>query len=407
MPADRSLSGLDPSTGRSITVTAHDGLISSIEPSEPSKRTESAEGAGSTEGGPPGRRRWISAGLVDLQVNGFGGHDLNAASLSVETVVALARRLQACGVTTFVPTLVTAPHEQTAQALTVVAAARRADALVAHSIPYVHLEGPHLSPQDGPRGVHDQAHIRPPSLREFDAWQQGSGDLVGLVTLSPHYPGSARYISELTSRGVHVAIGHTHATPEQIHAAAQAGAGLSTHLGNGAHAVLPRHPNYLWSQLAEDRLTACFIADGHHLPPDTLTAMIRAKGTERSVLVSDAVAVAGLAPGRYRTPVGGSVELRADGSLRATGTPYLAGAARSLADGVAHTARTVGLDLAQALRLATVQPGRFTGGRGRLEVGRPADVIRFSYARGDTALDVDTAWVLGQDLPQAQQGSSS
>lgn len=379
MPAEPTLSGRDPATGRSITVTARNGLIDSL------------------GDGPPDETRWLSAGLIDLQVNGFGGRDLNSPSLCIETVTALAHRLLSCGVTTFVPTLVTAPHEQITAALTVIAAARRDDPLLAHAIPYVHLEGPHLSSEDGPRGVHDRSSIRPPSLPEFEAWQQACGNLIGLVTVSPHYPHSADYISELTSRGVHVAIGHTHASPDQIHAAAAAGARLSTHLGNGAHAVLPRHPNYLWSQLADDRLTACFIADGHHLPSDALTAMIRAKGTERAVLVSDAVALAGMPPGRYETPVGGSVELSGDGRLVATGTPYLAGAARSLADGVAHVVDAVGLDLAQALHLATVQPGRFVGGRGCLEVGQPADVIRFSYSPGDPTLDVDTAWILGQD----------
>jgi N-acetylglucosamine-6-phosphate deacetylase len=165
---------------------------------------------------------------------------------------------------------------------------------------------------------------------------------------------------------------------------ADAGARLSTHLGNGAHAMLPRHPNYLWTQLADDRLTAGFIADGHHLPADTLRAMIRAKGPERSILVSDAVALAGRPPGRYETPVGGTVELSADGRLVMAGTPYLAGAARGLADGVAHVATLFGLG--PALRMATVQPGRFVGGRGVLAVGAPADVIRFDWAPGDPAL---------------------
>ncbi|MEU9888085.1 amidohydrolase family protein [Sphaerisporangium sp. NPDC051011] len=381
MRAERSLSGRDPATGRPMTVTVRDGLIAAV------------------EDGPSGEDHWISAGLVDLQVNGFGGHDLNAHGLTVETVIGLARSLQRQGVTTFLPTLITAEHEKISHALTAIAEARRTDPLAAHAIPYVHLEGPHISPQEGPRGVHDEHHIRPPSLAEFDAWQNACGGLVGMVTLSPHYPGSTTYIAELASRGVHVAIGHTHADPEQIHAAARAGARLSTHLGNGAHAVLPRHPNYLWSQLADDDLTACFIADGHHLPPDTLTVMIRAKGLDRSILVSDAVAVAGLPPGRYRTPVGGSVELHDDGRLVAAGTPYLAGAARSLADGVAHTVRATGLSLAQAVRLATVQPGRFAGGRGRLEVGQPADLIRFTHAPGDRELGIDTVWIAGQDTP--------
>lgn len=383
MTPERSLTGRDPHTGRPITVTVRDGVITGI------------------GDGPGDEARWISAGLVDLQVNGFGGHDLNADGLTAETVSALARALQRRGTTTFVPTLVTAGHEATAEALAVIARAREADPLVAHAVPYVHLEGPHISPQDGPRGVHDADHIRPPCLNEFHAWQKAGDGLVGMVTLSPHHPGTEDYIAALVSHGVHVAIGHTHADPERIRAAARAGASLSTHLGNGAHAVLPRHPNYLWTQLAEDRLTASLIADGHHLPTDTLISMIRAKGEDRTVLVSDSVALAGLPHGTYDTPVGGRVELGADGRLVAAGTPYLAGAARPLADGVAHTVRVTGLGLARALRLATVNPGRFVSGRGRLDVGRPADLIRFAHAPGDTGLRVDTAWILGQDAPEA------
>jgi N-acetylglucosamine-6-phosphate deacetylase len=321
---------------------------------------------------------------VDLQVNGYAGNDLNAADATVETVVAVTRALRAHGVTTFVPTLITASHERIAEALRTIAAARAADRAVRQAIPYVHLEGPHLSPEDGPRGAHDPAHVRPPSVREFADWQAAGGGLIGLVTLSPHFAGAAEYTRELTRQGVHVAIGHTHATPAEITAVADAGARLSTHLGNGAHAMLPRHPNYLWTQLADDRLTAGFIADGHHLPADTLRAMIRAKGPDRSILVSDAVALAGLPPGRYETPVGGTVELSADGRLVMSGTPYLAGAARGLADGVAHAAALFGLGA--AVRMATVVPGRFAGGRGVLTPGGPADVIRFDWAPGEATL---------------------
>lgn len=382
MAPERRLTGRDPDTGRPLTVSVRAGVITAI------------------EDGPPDETHWISAGLVDLQVNGFGGHDLNDPGLTVDDVVALVQALHARGVTTFVPTLVTAAHDRIAHALTVIAAARRADPLVAHATPYVHLEGPHISAQEGPRGVHAQEWIRPPSTDEFAAWQRAGDGLIGMVTLSPHHPGSTAYIEHLAGQGVHVAIGHTHADAEQIHAAAAAGARLSTHLGNGAHAVLPRHPNYLWSQLADDRLTAGLIADGHHLPADTLVAMLRAKGPDRCLLVSDAVALAGQPPGRYETPVGGSVELHEDGRLVAAGTPYLAGAARCLTEGVAHVVQAAGLELGPALRLATAQPGRFAAERGRLEVGRPADLVRFTFAPGDRDLTVDTSWLLGSPVSE-------
>ncbi|MFC1432546.1 N-acetylglucosamine-6-phosphate deacetylase [Streptacidiphilus sp. N1-3] len=376
----RVLTGRDPATGRPLAVTVRGGLIAAIGP------------------GPADESHWLAPGLIDLQVNGFAGHDLNAEDTTPETVAALTRALHRHGVTTFVPTVVTASHRRIARALATIAAARRQDPLVRHSIPYAHLEGPHLSAQDGPRGVHPAEHIRPPSIEEFERWQQAADGLVGMVTLSPHYDEAPAYTAELTRRGVHVAIGHTHADPDQITAVADAGARLCTHLGNGAHAVLPRHPNYLWTQLADDRLTAGFIADGHHLPADTLTAMVRAKGPQRSLLVSDAVALAGMPPGRYLTPVGGSVELGADGRLGQTGTPFLAGAARGLADGVAQAVVSARLGLGEALQLATGNPGRFVGGRGRLEPGAHADLLRFAWSPGSRTLTADTVLVRGQQV---------
>lgn len=373
------ITGRDPATGRSLAVTVADGRIAAI------------------EDGPAGETAWLSAGLVDLQVNGFAGHDLNGGGLVPETVARLAAVLRDDGVTTFLPTLITAAEASITAALAAIAAARAADPLVAHAIPAVHVEGPHISPGDGPRGAHPRDQVRPPDLAEFDRWQAACDGLVGLVTLSPHHDGAPDYIRGLAARGVPVAIGHTDASPAQIAAAVEAGAVLSTHLGNGIAATLPRHPNPIWSQLAEDRLTASFIADGHHLPAEVFKAMLRAKGLDRAVLVSDAAALGGLPPGLYDQPIGGRVELTADGRLGLAGTPFLAGAARPLKQDVALAAEMAGISLADALRLATVNPGRFLGGWGVLAVGAPADLIRFRWAPGDRDLAIDTVLTLGEE----------
>lgn len=163
--------------------------------------------------------------------------------------------------------------------------------MVAHAVPFVHVEGPYISPEEGPRGAHAREYILPASLPEFERWQTASGDLVGMVTISPHDEDALEFISALSKKGIVLAIGHSHATPAQIRAAADAGATLSTHLGNGLGSPLPRHPNLLWAQLADDRLSATFIADGHHLPQNPLKSMVRAKGISRSILVSDSVAL--------------------------------------------------------------------------------------------------------------------
>ncbi len=349
------------------------------------------------EAGSAGEPCWLTPGFVDLQVNGYGGHDMNVPAVTPETVGRLARALRATGTTSFAPTIITASETRIVAALRAIAEARAADPMLARAIPFVHVEGPWLSPQDGPRGAHPAEHVRAPDLAEFARWQAACGGLVGLVTLSPHFPAAPGAITALAGAGVHVAIGHTHASPEQIAAAADAGAALSTHLGNGAAAMLARHPNLIWAQLAEDRLCASFIADGHHLPAETLKSMVRAKGVERSILISDTAALGGMAPGIYEAEIGGRVELTADGRLGMAGTPFLAGAARPLASGVAFVASFCGFTLGDAVRMATGNPGRFAGGRGRLRVGAPADLVRFRWQPGERDLHVETVLVAGEE----------
>jgi N-acetylglucosamine-6-phosphate deacetylase len=376
------IAGRDPQSGKSIEVAIEHGRIAAIR--------ETPE----TESG------WLSAGLIDLQINGYGGLDFNGEGLTSDTVIELARRILAMGVTTFLPTLITAPEERILVALGAIAEARKSSPLAAHMIPGVHVEGPHISPEIGARGAHPREHIRPPSLTEFKRWQSACDGLVRVVTMSPHFDDAPLYIAALRAQGVHVSIGHTHCSADHVRAAVSAGADLSTHLGNGVADPLPRHPNLLWAQLAEDKLTATFIADGHHLPMDTLSVMLRAKGMEHSILISDAVALAGMPPGQYRTPVGGEVELNADGRLNIKDSAFLAGAVLPLKDGVAYLVEKMGLPLADALRLASVNPGRYVSDpgdeRGALQVGSRADLIRFDIT-DEGKFKIDTALVMGSE----------
>lgn len=379
----KSITGRDPATGASLTIGVDHGRIQTMAPATPSQGEEDM---------------WLSPGFIDLQVNGYMGHDVNSADVTPETVVALTDKMLSTGVTTYLPTVITASEKSIVTSLRAVAEARRASPRVAHAAPYIHVEGPHIAPEDGPRGAHPREHVRRPSLDEFDRWQAACGNLVGLVTLSPHWENACEYISGLVKRGVLVAIGHSAATAEQVHAATDAGATLSTHLGNGLGSPIPRHPNLLWAQLAEDRLTACFIADGHHLPFDTLKAMLRAKGIGRSILVSDVVEQGGMPPGLYQTEVGGSVEVTADESVMDASSErrYLAGAYRPLVRGVAHVASIGGFSLQDAVTMATVNPGRFVGSRGRLQIGAVADLVCFRWDPARARIELETVLVQGE-----------
>lgn len=384
MTATARLTGTLPADGRPVTVHVAEGRIAAIEPA------------------PAATERWIAPGLLDLQVNGYGGHDVNAPDVGPETVTALTRRLWEHGVTGWCPTIITAPEESIVAALRAVARACREDPLTGHSVLGVHVEGPHVAREDGPRGAHDPRHVRPPDLDELARWRDAAGELLALVTLSPEYDDAPAYIREVARGGTVACIGHTAARPDQITPAVDSGAALATHLGNGAHAVLPRHPNYLWSQLADDRLAASFIADGHHLPSEVLTSMVRAKGVERVVLVSDASTLGGLPAGEYETPVGGRVHLSGDGRLSQADTPYLAGAAANLADGVARATGLAGLPLDAALRMATENPARILGhrglGRGELRVGAPADLVTFRWEPSGRTLRVEDVLVAGHHV---------
>src|SRR5699024_1825604 len=245
--------GLDPATGELLEITT-DATVARID-RRPAAR------AGKDDDLP-----FIAPGLIDLQVNGFAGSDANGPDVTAERITELTAPPARIGVTTWAPTVVTASEEAIRHSLRAIAEARSRSPQLAHAIPFAHVEGPFLSAQDGPRGVHDAEQIRSLDADEVSRWQQAGP--VGLVTVSPHTDDAPAQIARIVALGIQVAIGHTRASGAQIIAAVDAGATLSTHLGNGIFPQLARHPNPLWTQLAEGRLTCGLIADGHHLPAE-------------------------------------------------------------------------------------------------------------------------------------------
>jgi N-acetylglucosamine-6-phosphate deacetylase len=341
-------------------------------------------------------------GLVDIQLNGYGGLDVNDPARPADELSDLVRVLWRQGVTTVFPTIISADDATTTALVTRAAAARATDSAVAYGVPGLHLEGPYISGAEGARGAHDPAVIRDPDPDEFDRWQAAAAGTIAIMTLAPERQGALEFTRRLTTRAaggrtVLVSVGHSLATAADVHAFAGVGGRLSTHLGNGLPARIDRHHNPIWAQLTEDALTAGLIADGHHLPADTFAAMVRAKGPSRCVLTSDAAALAGCAPGDYETAVGGAVTVGSDGSLRLQGTPYLAGSGASLLDCLRWAAGPGGLSLESAVTMATTTPADLLGlrDRGRLRVGARADLVQLTRTADGGIGEVATAVVNG------------
>lgn len=349
-------------TNAPVTVRIADGKIAAITPA-----TESPD------------LPFIAPGLVDLQINGYRGHDFNRLPLAADALPQATRLLWSEGTTTFYPTFITNSPEAIEQGMRALAAQIDGDAASRAAVPGIHLEGPFISPEDGARGAHAKEFVRAPDWSLFQRWQDASGGRIRIVTMSPEWPDAPAFVERATRAGVTISIGHTAATPQQVADAVRAGARLSTHLGNGAHLMLPRHPNYLWEQLARDELHACLIADGFHLPDQFLKVAMRVKGP-RALLVSDAVALAGMPPGTYDMPVGGQVVLTPAGRLHlAANDRLLAGSAQMLPWSIAHLVRRNLASLAEACDMASTRPATLMDlpQSGGLIPGVLADLVLF------------------------------
>lgn len=293
-------------------------------------------------------------GLIDLQVNGFAGIDFNDQSLTTDGVAHAIARMRATGVTRCLPTLITGPFERFAACARVLTAVR--DPAIAG----FHMEGPYISAVEGARGAHPVDHIVPATMDDFKRRQEACDGRIRLVTLAPEVAGALPLIERLVESGVRVAIGHTAGTPAEIAAGVAAGATLATHLGNGCPQMLPRHPNPIWELLAADQVVISLIADGHHLPGSTVKAMSRAKGADRTILVTDAMAAAGCPAGRYA--IGGvDCVLGENGRVSLPGTPYLAGSALTLDRAIGNMVRFAGVPLRDAVAMASTIPARWLG----------------------------------------------
>ncbi len=350
--------------GRKATVTVSGKLIGAVHLADESTSAE------------PGQT-FIGPGLVDLQVNGFAGVDFNHPGLEADHLESACRAMLHTGVGSFFPTLITAGYDRLEHAVGIIRKAVEDGGLVRDMVAGIHLEGPFINPEDGPRGAHPAEHVRTADWAWFQRLQRMSGGLIRLVTLAPEVPGGLDFVGRAAQAGLVAALGHCAPSPETVDAAVKLGARMSTHLGNAAHINLPRHANYIQKQLAHDGLMAGLICDGHHLPDYFVKNAVRAKGVDNIVLVTDATSASGSPPGRYTM---GELELESgrDGVLRLSGTPYLAGSTLTLDRAVINCVRFAQIEPAQAMAMAAANPARlFKETGGSLQPGRPANLIRF------------------------------
>jgi N-acetylglucosamine-6-phosphate deacetylase len=298
----------------------------------------------------------IGPGFTDLQVNGYGGLDYNEIQNDPIRLASISCMLYKEGVTTHFPTIITNSEDQITNLIKQVVNVREQDEKAKWSIEGIHIEGPFISPTDGPRGAHPKEFVRSPDWTMMQRWLEAGNGLIRIITLSPECEGTNPFIEQCVKNNILVFIGHTNATHQQLLDAVSAGATLSTHLGNGMHPVIDRHHNYLWSQLSDDRLGASIIADGFHLPPEVIHVFHKVK-KEKLLLVSDSVSLAGMPPGDYDLHIGGQVTLTTEGRLHLRNNPSIfAGSACNIKQGVSFLIKNGLTTLDEAWDMASVRP---------------------------------------------------
>ena len=318
--------------------------------------------------------RVISSGLCDLQVNGFAGVDYNDPTLMPEEFEKSLFAMLSTGVTTCLPTVITGSEDWQIQCFHALEAGRNASKLAQAMVPGYHLEGPFLNPEEGFCGCHPTKWMRSATWDHFERLQEAAGGRITLITVAPEIKGVLDLIPKWVEKGIAVAIGHCNPDRDTLLRAADTGATLSTHLGNGIAQMLPKTDNPILGQLAEDRFSASFIADGFHQQPHVLGVYLRAKQSIRTILVTDGTAGSASLPGSYSVgPI--VIERQPEGMVYIHGTRILAGSSATLSGCLANVINWYGTPFDEAIRWASEQPRRLIGLPESLLVGKPKSQV--------------------------------
>lgn len=317
-------------------------------------------------------------GFVDIHIHGAAGHD--SMTIDARGAAEMGRFLSRHGVTSYFPTTITASEDDTLSAIDALAKLIEvppigdADAPCAHPLG-IHLEGPFIS--QARRGVHPPQHIQDASLDTLRRYRETSHDHVRVVTIAPEIPGALEMIRDATAHGIVCSIGHTNASYEQAQAAIDAGARHATHTFNAMRPLEHRDPGVTGAVLTDRRLFADMIVDGLHVLPPMVDLFLRCKGTERAVLISDAISATGMPAGNYRL---GEFDVEVNG-LRCDCHGKLAGSVLTLDVAVRNTTQFANWKLQDAVRIATLNPAQLLGiekHKGQLVPGADADLVILS-----------------------------
>jgi N-acetylglucosamine-6-phosphate deacetylase len=293
-------------------------------------------------------------GFVDLQVNGCKGIDFTGDDLTEDNFIQACRDILATGTAALLPALVTGSMQMYQKNLSLIAQVIQSGEFQ-NQILGIHLEGPFINPDPGAHGAHDPKFIRKPDLDDFKQLLEWSRGTIKLLTVAADVPDAEELARYAVEQGIVVSLGHHLATHDDLKRLKQAGASLLTHLGNGVPNLLDRHRNPIWDGLADDDFHMTIITDGHHLPPAVIKTFIRTKGIEKTVVISDASALAGLPPGRFYIH-GSQVIIEKNGRLHSPQTGYLAGSSAMMLQCMNHLASLKLVSLNDLLQMGFYNP---------------------------------------------------
>lgn len=300
-------------------------------------------------------------GCFDLQVNGYAGVDFNSNDLTREELQLACRKLRDDGVDRILATVITDIPELMMARLGTIAGICASDASICNVIAGIHFEGPFINPHDQFRGAHPIDGIRAADPVLMDDLLTAAAGLTRLVTLAPEQDSSLKTITLLRENNVIVSAGHTNASLETLERAISAGLSMFTHLGNGCPPMLPRHDNIVQRALAlRDKLWLCFIADGVHIPFFALRNYLDFVGFDRAIVATDAMAAAGLGPGRY-TLARWEIEVGPDLAARSPNGSHLLGSAASLSLIKTYLTKILKLNPIQCAKLTEENPRKALG----------------------------------------------